>query len=125
MVEIEDLQSDWLVIETYHERYAFSTEVYTFMNKKLSEVANEVAKLSLYDLELCNVHHTHCKADLCCYDDFDGYGGAGVLDIGALGEVAAFHIESYLFLNLKEEWEGEYCWGATNKKFGLLDIKEK
>jgi len=124
MVEIEDLQSNWLVIETYHQRYAFSTEVHTFMNKKLSEVAEAVG-VYLRDLEQCNIHHTHYKADLCHYDNFDECRGAGILDIEALGGVAAFHIESYLFLNLKEEWEGEYCWGATNRKFGLLDIKEK
>ena len=40
--KVEDITSTWLVIETWHERYAFSTQVTTYVNRKLSEVTEEL-----------------------------------------------------------------------------------
>lgn len=122
---VEDIISTWLVIETWHERYAFSTQVTTYVNRKLSEVAEELG-FKFSDLSYCNIHDTHCKIDLTQHEEFkSGYESWEVKDIAALKDkVVPIHLESYLILNMNEDWESEYVWGQTNKKFGLLDIKD-
>lgn len=123
--KVEDITSTWLVIETWHERYAFSTQVTTYVNRKLSEVAEELC-FKFSDLSYCNIYNTHCKIDLTQHEEFeDEYESWEVKDITALKDkVIPIHLESYLILNMNEDWEDEYVWGLTNKKFGLLDIKD-
>lgn len=123
--KVEDITSTWLVIETWHERYAFSTQVTTYVNRKLSEVAEELG-FKFSDLSYCNIHDTHCKIDLTQHEKFKGgYESWEVKDITALKDkVVPIHLESYLILNMNEDWENEYVWGQTNKKFGLLDIRD-
>ena len=123
--KVEDITSTWLVIETWHERYAFSTQVTTYVNRKLSEVAEELG-FKFSNLSYCNIHDTHCKIDLTQHEEFEGgYESWEVKDIAALKDkVVPIHLESYLILNMNEDWENEYVWGQTNKKFGLLDIKD-
>lgn len=123
--KVEDITSTWLVIETWHERYAFSTQVTKYVNRKLSEVVEELG-FKFSDLSYCNIHDTHCKIDLTQHEEFKGgYESWEVKDIVALKDkVVQIHLESYLILNMNENWESEYVWGQTNKKFGLLDIKD-
>ena len=123
--KVEDITSTWLVIETWHERYSFSTQVTTYVNKKLSEVAEELG-FKFSDLSYCNIYDTHCKIDLTQHEEFKGgYESWEVKDIDALKDkVIPIHLESYLILNMNEDWENEYVWGQTNKKFGLLDIRD-
>ena len=123
--KVEDITSTWLVIETWHERYAFSTQITTYVNRKLSEVAEELG-FKFSDLSYCNIFNTHCKIDLTQHEEFKcGYESWEVKDIAALKDkVIPIHLESYLILNMNEDWENEYVWGQTNKKFGLLDIKD-
>lgn len=123
--KVEDITSTWLVIETWHERYAFSTQITTYVNRKLSEVAEELG-FKFSDLSYCNIYNTHCKVDFTHHEEFKGeYESWEVKDIAAFKDkVVPIHLESYLILNMNEDWENEYVWGQTNKKFGLLDIKD-
>ena len=119
--KVEDVKSNWLVIETFHERYYFSTIVNHYEERYLSEVVADVG-YNFSDLRYCNIHDTHCVIDKThcrIIDETEAkyYG----LETTHIQHIA---IDSVLILNLKEDWEGEYVWGKTNMKFGLLDIKD-
>ena len=119
--KVEDIKSNWLVIETFHERYYFSTVVNHYEERYLSEVAADVG-YNFSDLRYCNIHNTHCKIDKThcrIIDETEAkYYGLETTHIQHITP------DAILILNLKEDWEGEYVWGKTNMKFGLLDVKD-
>lgn len=119
--KVEDIKSNWLVIETFHERYYFSTVVNHYEEKYLSEVAADVG-YNFSDLRYCNIHDTHCVIDKTRSRAIDEaekkyYG----LETAHIQHIA---IDSVLILNLNEDWQGEHVWGKTNMKYGLLDVKD-
>ena len=119
--KVEDIKSNWLVIETFHERYYFSTVVNHYEEKYLSEVVTDVG-YNFSDLRYCNIHDTHCVIDKthsrAINETEEKYYGLETTHIQHITP------DAILILNLKEDWEGEYVWGKTNTKFGLLDIKD-
>ena len=118
---IQDIQSDWLVLETFHERYYFSTVMDFYENKKLSEVVDAVG-YQFSDLERCHITDTSCKIDKTRPRPLDKY-EAEYYGLNP-DNIQHISIDSVLIINFKEDWQGEYVWGKTNTKFGLLDIKD-
>ena len=119
--KVEDIKSNWLVIETFHERYYFSTIINHYKERYLSEVAADVG-YNFSDLRYCNIHDTHCVIDKTrsrIIDEIE----VEYYNLEA-EHIQHIVIDSVLILNLEEDWEGEYVWGKTNMKYGLLDIKD-
>ena len=119
--KVEDIKSNWLVIETFHERYYFSTVVNHYKERYLSEVAADVG-YNFSDLRYCNIYDTHCVIDKTrsrIIDEIE----VEYYNLEA-EHIQHIVIDSVLILNLEEDWEGEYVWGKTNMKYGLLDIKD-
>lgn len=119
--KVKDIKSNWLIIETFHERYYFSTVVNHYEEKYLSEVAVDVG-YNFSDLRYCNIHDTHCVIDkthcrIINETEAKCYG----LETTHIQHITP---DAILILNLKEDWEGEYVWGKTNMKYGLLDVKD-
>lgn len=115
-------KKDWVVIDTVHERYSFETTVRIYRQYTLQELKKEV----LYDND--NIEKTtfgRYIVDRSCNNELDTKYSFPELEGQPLEDI---HLDSICFIALEDFLKDDYVsyiWGSTNKKFGLIDIKEE
>lgn len=107
----------YLVLETYHERYYFSTEISNYLYESLDEICEsyDIKREKLKDRKngIWFIDETtRRKADrpeIALYTDIVEPKVTIIIDLAAVG--------------LDDKFGDEIVWGKSNHKFGLLDEK--
>ena len=114
---------NWIVIETFQERYSFETYLRLHINTTLDDICKE------YGIEDDDLQKTlgedKYKVDYSKHRDIDTKWSNPELDGLPL---KAIHLESLLIVSLDEFYKDEsacFVWGNTNSKFGLIDLDER
>jgi len=108
-------KTDWIVIEIYHERYMFSTDIHLFKDTKIKDIKinnTYIYKTNIKKLNEGNAKDERYIIDYCTHTGKDKN---------------KIHLECVLIMPLdvfiKEGYES-FVWGQTKTKYGLLDLEE-
>ena len=116
---------DWIVTGLNHERYTFNIDTFIEKDKSIiemlhnfcmSELVNRIERASYHNYAYAIDNIFHEGRDEYCVTEEEGKRFTGL------------HIETLLFARLDEFLENEvlgWCFGDTNKKFGVMDYAKK
>ena len=136
MIKKADLQvkKDWLVIGFDHERYCFDCDIYYELNKSLTEIA-QIYGYDIEKLEEFGKDKTRYLVDNCCHTDNDLYYLEDTICKQDLKHLQGYYINALIICDVNalqtEAWKDKtchnscmpFCFGTTEKKYGLLDYK--
>lgn len=135
-VSKKDLQvkKDWIVVNFDHERYCFDCDIYYENNKSLQEII-EWHGFTADQLEEFGKGKIRYLVDDCCHTDNDLYYLEDTICKQDLKHLQGYHINALIICDANvlqnEAWEDKtchsscmpFCFGTTEKKYGLLDYK--
>ena len=114
---------NWIVIENFHERYSFETNMRLHINTSLKDIFKEYGvdpdsdkikkNNNIYTID----YSKHTKIDT-------KYSNPDLVRL----PLAAINLDSLLICSLDDFYEEQYAsfiWGDTNSKFGLIDLEKE
>ena len=136
MKKVINKKDDWIMINIYHESYFFGTDVYYYTHTSIKDIIKEWEYMgfTLTKLEEFGQDKTRFLVDLSGATNDDNLYMDEIISKEDLKHLTGYKIFSMLICSLTDlqsrSWMSDkgiacqpFCWGKTDKKYGLIDYK--